>query len=155
MCGDYNLVILKVLMNKNAFQWNVYRPLVDHIPAWAGGYVSQHALGRGVYPSKHWAGVSAQGGVCLGGVCLGVSAQGVSAWWVCPGGCLPGGCLSKGCLPRGCLPGGCLPREGVCLGGLPRGCGRHPPPRTKGRHPYHGQTDDCENITFAHFVCRR
>ena len=95
MCGDYNLVILKVLMNKNAFQWDVYRPLLDHIPAWEGGmYSSMHWVG--VYPSKHWA-----GGVCLGDVC----------------------------------PGGCLPREGVCLGGLPRGCGRHPPPGPKADTP--------------------
>ena len=46
------------ISNKNAFQWDAYRPLVDRIPActvqggvypsmhWAGGCVSQHALGR-------------------------------------------------------------------------------------------------------------
>ena len=130
MCGDYNLVILKVLMNKNAFQWDVYCPLVDHIPAWAGG----------MYPSMHWAGgVSQQ---TLGRGCLprGVSAQGVSACGCLSRGCLPGGSAQRGvCLgdvsPRGVCPGGCLPREGVCLGGLPRGCGRHPPPGPKADTP--------------------
>ena len=43
---------------------------------WGGGHVSQHALGRGVYPSMHWVGVgipacTRQGGVCPGSVCLG------------------------------------------------------------------------------------
>ena len=38
------------------------------IPACTGHCVSQHALGRrGVYPSMHWVGVSAQGGVYPGG----------------------------------------------------------------------------------------
>ena len=42
--------------------------------------VSQHALGRGVYPSIHWAGAVCPGGcVCLGGVCPGVSTHGMSA----------------------------------------------------------------------------
>ena len=36
-----------------------------------GGPVSQHALGKGAYPSMHWA-----GGCLPGGVCQGVSAQG-------------------------------------------------------------------------------
>ena len=37
-------------LNKNAFQWDAYRPLVDRIPACTGqGWgVSQHALGMGV-----------------------------------------------------------------------------------------------------------
>ena len=68
-------------INKNAFQWDAYRPLGDRLP---GG----------------------------GGVCQGVSASG------------PG---------RGCLP--------------------HTP-RTRGRH-LPGQTDTCENIPFANFVCER
>ena len=59
---------------KNAFQWDAYSPLVDGIPACTaqGGCVSQHAMGRGVYPSMHWA------GACL--------PRWVSAW-----GCLPRG----------------------------------------------------------------
>ena len=46
----------KIWMNKNAFQWDAYRPLVDHIPActvqgkvWRclpRGCVSQHAMGQ-------------------------------------------------------------------------------------------------------------
>ena len=86
---------------------------------WAGGCVSQHALGRGLSAQ----GVSAQDGVYWGGVC--------------PGGVYPGWCLSRGCLPRGCLPRGCLPRgylprrvsaqEGVCPGVFPSlHWGRHP-----------------------------
>ena len=46
----------KLAKYKNAFQWDAYRPLVDHIPA---------CTGWGVYPSMHWMG--------------GVSVQGVSA----------------------------------------------------------------------------
>ena len=38
------------------------------IPACTGG-ISQHALGRGMYPSMHWAGcLPGVGGVCPGGV---------------------------------------------------------------------------------------
>ena len=64
---------MKVYSNKNAFQWDAYRPLVDRIPARTGqgGCVSQHALGRGVCVSQYALG--------KGGVCLGVSPQGVSA----------------------------------------------------------------------------
>ena len=71
---------------------------------WAGGCVSQHALGRegDVCASQYTLGVCIP--ACTGqGRCLswgvdgqmeGVSAQGVSArGGVCPGGCLPGGCL--------------------------------------------------------------
>ena len=58
---------------------------------------------------------------------------------VCPTGCLPGECL-----PRGCLPGG-----DVYLGGcLPGGGGF-------AKHTCRGQTDTCENVTFANFVCWR
>ena len=60
---------LEISLNKNAFQWDAYHPLVDRIPVCTGQrvYVSQHALGRGV---------SAQGGVYARGC---VSAWGVSA----------------------------------------------------------------------------
>ena len=64
--------------NKNAFQWDTYRPLVDCIPACTGK--------GGCIPA-----FTGQGGVCPGGVCLG-------------------------------------------------GCGRHPPPGTKGRPPVDRQT---------------
>ena len=102
---------VEIKINKNAFQWDAYRPLVDRIPpctAW-----------RGVYPSMHWAG-GCLPGECLprGGVCLGVSAQGVT---------------TQG--------GVCLWSGGVCRGGSAWGVsasgpwgvypnmqwGRHPP----------------------------
>ena len=85
--------------NKNAFQWDAYRPLVDRIPACTGqgGGVSQNALARSE---------CLPGGVCLGSVYSG---------GVCPGGVCP----------RGCLPGWCLPRGGI----YPEVCGRHPPDR--------------------------
>ena len=65
------------IINKNALQWDAYRPLVDNIPACTVG----------------------RGRVSTGQVgCLplgeGVSAQGC----VCPGMCLPGGCLPRGCI---------------------------------------------------------
>ena len=51
---------------------------------------------------------------------------------------LPGGCT---CLGVGVyLPGGVCP--GVCI------------PACNGTDTPHGQTDTCENITFANFVCR-
>ena len=56
-------------LNKNAFQWDAYHPLVDCIPACTEQ--------RGVYPSMHWARgvcpgwVSAKRGCLPGGVCLG------------------------------------------------------------------------------------
>ena len=90
--------------------------------------VSQYALGRGVYPSvhwaggvyptMHWAGGCLPGGVCPRGVCLGVSA------W----GCLPGGV----CLGVSAWGGVSIP--------VPAGI---PPP-----HPVKRITDDCENITL-------
>ena len=61
--------------DKNAFQWDAYRPLIDRIPA---------CNVQGVYPSMHRARGCLPGG-CLPGeclpreICLGVSAQGVSA----------------------------------------------------------------------------
>ena len=97
--------ILYSFRNKNAFQWDAFRPLADRIPACI-------ALG-----------VSAQEGcVFLRGVCPG--RRGRVGGWVCPGGSAQGG---------GRIP--------ACNGAdttLPR-----------------GQTDTCENITFANFVCGR
>ena len=82
-------------INKNAFQWDAYHPLVDRISP---------ALCRGVSAR----GVSARGGVC----------------------------------PRGVCSGG-----GVCSGVYSSmQWSRHPPPC--------GQTDTCENITFANFILR-
>ena len=46
-----NMRNMDVIENKNAFQWDAYRPLVDRIPA---------CIVQGA--------VSAQGGVCTGGV---------------------------------------------------------------------------------------
>ena len=56
------------------------------------------------------------------------------------GGCLPTGVFvcQGGCFPRGCLPRGCVY-----------------PSMQWGRHTPRGQTDTCENITFANFVCGR
>ena len=57
LCPLEPTVTLSIL-NKNAFQWDVYRLLVDHIPG-----------GEGVYPSMHWAwGVCIQ--ACTGRGCL-------------------------------------------------------------------------------------
>ena len=61
-------------LNKYAFQWDAYRPLVDRIPA---GTVQRGGLPKGVSAQ----GVSAQG----------VSAPGMSAWGCLPGGACPGG----------------------------------------------------------------
>ena len=117
--------------------------------------------------------VSAEPGVSAKGMSAkGVSAKGVSAKGV-PARCLPGGCLPRGvsarCVPEDYLPRGVSPQGGVCagvsawrvstwpggylLGGLPRGVWQTP--QTRGRHPPIGQTDTCENITFANFVCGR
>ena len=68
----------------------------------------------------------------------GVSAQGE----VRPGGCLPRGCMPRGCLPRGVSAQGVSGQEG-CI-----------PACNRADTPY-GQTDTCENITFANFVCRQ
>ena len=57
--------------NKNALQWDAYRPLVDRIPACtvAGGKVTA----QGGVPAQ---GVYLPGGcTCLGSTCLGVPAQ--------------------------------------------------------------------------------
>ena len=71
--------------NKNAFQWDAYCPLADHIPACTGREC--------VCPCRHWAGVGvgmSNQWVCLGGVCQKgclsreVSAQGVGVWQTPP-----------------------------------------------------------------------
>ena len=71
--------------------------------------------------------------------------------------CIPVGCLPPAFWPypsmhcpggvsaRGYLPGGYLPRGGVFPGGM---C----IPACNGTDPSCGQTDTCENITFANFV---
>ena len=79
--------------NKNAFQWDAYLPLVDHIPACTGqrGCIPT-CIGQGCLPR----GVSGQGGVWL-------------RWGVWPrGGCLAkrgvsgqGECLARGMSARG------------------------------------------------------
>ena len=56
---------------------------------------------------------------------------------VCPGECLPGGCFPRGVSPRVSAQ---------------EGCGRHPPGPETDTHPCR-QTDTCENITFANYVC--
>ena len=131
------------VMYNNAFQWDAYCPLVDHIPACTvQGGVSQHALG----------GVPARGVVYLpwgctfpGDVCLGVY--------------LPRQCtypevmyLPRGCIPAFTwvyLPGGVPVQVGVPA----RGCF---PSFSGADNPLPcGQTDTCENITFANFVCGR
>ena len=129
-CYKYNT---NSLHNKNAFQWDAYRPLVDRIPPctvrgvegglplvlW--GVCLPLVLGRGVY---------AQGGIwpggclslVLGGVCpRGVSAsgprgclfRGVSRGW-CLGGVCPRGVSASG--PRGVCPRGVSAWGGVCPG---------------------------------------
>ena len=71
-------------------------------------------------------GVSAQGGVCL--------------WSLGGGGSASGGSASG---PWG---------EGMSGSGVPGGCvSQH----AMGQTPPRGQTDTCENITFADFVCGR
>ena len=101
--------------------------------------ISQHALCR--------RGVSTQGGVCPGDVCSGCLPGGV-----CPGGVCQGGVCPLGvCLPRGCLPWGVSTQEEwVCPECLPLVLGVYPSMQW-GRPPC-GQTDTCENITFANFA---
>ena len=92
------------LNDKNAFQWDAYRPLVDHIPACT---VARFEMYRGVYLP----GVPAQG----------IPARGVYLPWgvlylprgvYLPGVYLPGGLqyLPRGVyLPEGTCPGIPLP----------------------------------------------
>ena len=76
---------------------------------WAGGCVSQHALGRE--------------DVCQGCLPRGVSAWGCLPWGVCPGEGVS--TQGRGCLPRGggVYPGG-MSAQGVSDQGV---YGRHPP----------------------------
>ena len=59
-----------IMMDKNAFQWDAYRPLVDRIPALTGGVCPGGAVCPGACLSRRG---------CLPGGCLskGVSTQGV------------------------------------------------------------------------------
>ena len=83
------------------------------------------------------------------------------------------------CIPVGCVPPTCYCMGGLCQGGVPPWTEtlwretplwtethppdrppygqRRPPDRERDaplpHHPPHGQTDSCENITFANFVC--
>ena len=108
------------------------------IPACTGHCVSQHALGRGVYHSMHWAGgcitactgqgvcipacsgwgVSAQGGVCPRGVCLeGCLPRGSTWWGVCLAGVSAQEVSAWGVCPGVC-PGVCLGEGDVCPRGV-------------------------------------
>ena len=53
-------------------------------------------------------------------------------------------------LKQECIPVGCVPPALYCMGGSPW----QRPPWTR-IPPLRGQTNTCENITFANFVCRR
>ena len=110
----------KGIMNKIAFQWDAYRPLVDRIPActvqrgctWLWGV---YLPGRGLYlPRGTCQGVYLPGwGVYLLGGC--------TCWGcTCPGGCTcPEGYLLGG----GCTCWGCTCWGVYLLGGVPaRGC---------------------------------
>ena len=82
------------MANKNAFQYDAYRLLVNSIPACIAG---------GSVPA--W-GCSCPGEfTCWGCTCpgAGVPAQG---GYACPGGVIERGCTCQGV----CLPGGYLPR---------------------------------------------
>ena len=73
------MTISFIISNKNAFQWDAYRPLVDRIRA-----CTAHG-GGGVFTGGG-GGLSAQGGVCTGGLPGGGSSQGgvcrvVSGGW--------------------------------------------------------------------------
>ena len=73
---------------------------------------------------------------------------------MCPGEvCLPKG----GCVPRGGLSAqGRVSAQGdVCPGGVSVQGVSATHPRDQRQTPPCGQTDTCENITFANFVCER
>ena len=68
-----------------------------------------------------------------------------SMHWAGKGMCIPSQhALSRGVYPSMHWPGGCLT---VCPGGSAQGGVWQTPPC--------GQTDTCENITFANFICGR
>ena len=52
--------MLNAVINKNAFQQDAYRPLIDHIQEGGGGCLPEGGVAQG--------GVPAQGGFCQGGV---------------------------------------------------------------------------------------
>ena len=127
-----------LLQNKNAFQYDAYRPLID------GGMPARGCLPRGV---PTWGGIPAQGG-CL------------------PGGCLPDGCLTGGgitcdlshhafdvtCMlpPHQLRHNNSAPAYILLPGYVPcKACWDTTPP------PPPRQTDSCKNITFANYVCGR
>ena len=120
--------------DKNAFQWDAYRPLVDSMCVCMGGVcLGGGSLSRGcVYPG-------------------GVSTQGVSAWgahmtYPMMHLILPVCCLHTATPTETQQQCSCLYTAGwSCdLQGM---LGYTPPPR--------GQTDTCKNIIFANYVCGR
>ena len=80
-----NITAWNTVYNKNAYQYDAYRPLVDRMLESASRGVSAPGVSvpEGLLPG---------GGVCLEGVCF----RGVSA----PGGSAPGGSAPRG----GCIP---------------------------------------------------
>ena len=128
--------------NKNAFQQDAHRRLVDHIPACIAGGTCPGVYLPGSVPAL--GGGPAQGCTWLGG-------GGCTCWGcTCPGEHVPshGGCTCQGwCTCQG------VPVQGNLSGGvnLPRGLylpggvhlpGGYPPPVNR-------MTDRCKNITLA------
>ena len=135
----------------------------DCIPACTGGCVSQHALPRGVSQHALPVGGVFQHALPVGVVYQGVYLGGVSQHELLGGvsqQALSGGCLSRRCMSRGCLPRGYLPRgvsaQGLDVYPVDGGSvweGRGSSPQDLRQTPPCGQTDTCENITFANFIC--
>ena len=117
-----------------------------------------------------YGGRSLSGGLCPGGSL----SRRVSVWGVSVRGSMSGGSLSRGSLSRGSLSGGLYPGEslwGLCPGVSVRGVSvwvplfrgvsltetpRDGDPLDRDRDPPPcGQTNTCENITFANLVCGR
>ena len=116
--------------NNNAFLWDAYRPLVDHMPACTGQREA----------------------VCPGGGCP--PRGDICPMGVCQGGCLPRGCLLGGCLPGG--RGGGLSARGVSArkrGVCPEGMSAREVLCVADTPPPHTHTS--KNITFVTFVCWR
>ena len=84
---------LHEIVNKNAFHYDAYHPLVT--------------IGGG--------GLCPRGPLFRGGLCLGVFVQGVSVWGSLSRGCLSMGSLYSRSLSRGSLSGGCLSEAGRSL----------------------------------------